>query len=282
LAARVAAGDRAARDRLIEAHLGLVVSIARRFLGRGLELEDLIGEGTLGLIQAADGFDPRCGARFGTFATYHIRRAICSGLTHWSTAIRLPGSMRSLLRKWWRAERALGSELGRAPSFDEIASSLGLSEARRVLVSRALDAGRLTLESSFGSGLRGGLSGVVMDRRRGPEEWVDARDERGVAWRLIGQFDGRERDILMLRFGMEGEGLSLAEIGRRLGLTRERVRQIEGRALSKLGQGHPEGEHDPRSAAGRDGFGEPGSRRRSAPVPAGSSFGVGEPARPHR
>jgi RNA polymerase primary sigma factor len=239
LAARVAAGDRRARDRLIEAHLGLVVAIARRFRGPRLELDDLIGEGNLGLIRAAEGFDPRFGVRFISFATCFIRRAICSALMYRSSTIRLPESMVGLMRRWRRAERALGCELGRAPSFDEIASSLGLSEVRRLLVSRALDAGRIRLESSFGRGPGGGLSGVAMDRQRGPEEGVDAQDERAVAWRLIGQLDGRERDILMLRFGAEGEGLSLAEIGRRMGLTRERVRQLEGRALSKLGQGHP-------------------------------------------
>ena len=128
-------------------------------------------------------------------------------------------------------------------------------------MSRALDAGRLRLESSFGSGLPSGLSGAVPDQQGGPEEGVDAQDERAVVARRIGRLDGRERAILMLRFGVEGEGLSRAEIGRRLGLSREWVRQLEGRALSKLRQGHPQGGHDLRSSAGRDGFGEPESRR---------------------
>jgi RNA polymerase primary sigma factor len=241
LAARVAAGDREARDRLVEANLGLVVTIARRYLGRRLELDDLIGEGNLGLIQAAEGFDPRLGTRFSTFAAICIRRAIGRALTHTSSMIRLPGKIVGLLMEWRRAERALGCELGRAPSFDEIARSLGLNGVRKTLVSRALNAGRLRLESSFDSGLRDGLCGAVADRRGGAGEGVDAEDERAVASRLIAQLDGRERTILMLRFGLEGEGLTLEEIGRRLGVTRERVRQIEGRALSKLRQRHPQG-----------------------------------------
>ena len=260
-AARVAAGDREARDRLVETNLGLVVTIARRYLGRRLELDDLIGEGNLGLIQAAEGFDPRLGTRFSTFAAICIRRAIGRALTQTSSTIRLPGNIVVLLMKWRRAERALGCELGRAPSFDEVARSLGLNGVAKTLVSRALHAGRLRLESSFGSGLPSGLSGVVQDQQGESEEGVDAEDERAVAARLIGQLGGRERDILMLRFGVEGEGLSLAELGRRLGLTRDRVRQLEGRALSKLRRGHPQGGHDLRSSAGRDGFGELESRR---------------------
>ena len=129
-----------------------------------------------------------------------------------------------------------------------------------LLTTGALTAGLLAA-CSFGSGLPSGLSGAVLDQQGEPEEGVDAQDERAVVARRIGRLDGRERAILMLRFGVEGEGLSLAEIGRRLGLTREWVRQLEGRALSKLRRGHPQGGHDLRSSAGRDGFGEPESRR---------------------
>ena len=250
LAARVAAGDRQARDRLVETNLALVVTVARRFLGRGLELDDLNGEGNLGLIRAAERFDPRFGARFSTFAGCCIRQAIREALTHTTSTIRLPVRMVRLLMKWRRAEHALGCELGRAPSFDEIASSLGLSEARKGRVSRALDAGRLRPESCYGNGLGDRLFGSVTDRRGGDEEEVDAEDARAVARQLIGQLDRRERAILMLRFGLEGEGLSLAEIGRRLGVTRERVRQLEGRALGKLSQGHPGRRAGPRARKG--------------------------------
>ncbi len=238
LAARVAAGDREARDLLIETNLGLVVTMARRFLGRGLELDDLIGEGNLGLIQAAEGFSPRFGTRFSTFAACCIRRTIREALVRTTLTIRLPERLVRLLMKWRRAERALGCELGRAPCFDEIASSLGLSEARKVMVSRALDAGRLRPDSSYGDGVGDRLSDSVIDSDGGAEERVDAEDERTVVRRLIGQLDERERAIVMLRFGLDGESLTLEEIGRRLGVTRERMRQLEGHALNRLAHRH--------------------------------------------
>jgi RNA polymerase primary sigma factor len=250
LAERVAAGDREARNRLVESNLGLVVTVARRFVGRRLELDDLIGEGNLGLIRAAEGFDPRFGTRFSTYAGCCIRRAIREALIRTSSTIRLPERVFILLMKWRRAKRELGSELGRAPGFEETASFLGLSEARKALVSRALLASRLQAESSHGSGRDDGLSGRVIDRRCEVEQGVDAEDERAVARQCLGQLDRRERAILMLRFGLEGESLTLAEIGRRLGVTKERVRQLEGRALSQLSRGHSEGEdglHDIKS-----------------------------------
>jgi RNA polymerase primary sigma factor len=230
LAACVAAGDRGARDRLVQANLGLVVAIARRFLGRGLHLDDLVGEGNLGLIRAAEGFDPRNGARFSTYAVSLIRRAICDALIRTTSTIRVPVNVMDLLKTWGRAERALGGELDRMPRFDEIATSLGLSEARKYMVSRALDAGQLRPGSSYGDGSLGRLS----DRGGRPDEVVEAEDRRAAAWRLLGRLDDRERTIVILRFGLEGEVLTLEEIGRRLGLTRERVRQLEVHALGKL------------------------------------------------
>jgi RNA polymerase primary sigma factor len=237
LAARIAAGDRTARNRLVQANLGLVVAIARRFLGRGLDFDDLVGEGNLGLIRAAEEFDPRFGARFSTYAVCWIKQAMRHALMHTASTIRLPERMVGLLMKWRRAEWALGRELGRAPKFDEVASYLGLSEAKKSLVVRAIEAGRLRPGSRDDDRPGGGLSGWVTDRHGPAGEWVEAEEERAVAWRLIGRLNDRERVILTLRFGLEGESLTLEEIGRRLGITRERVRQVENHALRKLGEG---------------------------------------------
>ena len=131
LAARIANGDREARNRLVQANLGLVGTIAREFLGRGLAFEDLVAEGNLGLIRAAEEFDPRFGTRFSTYAAYWIRQAIRHALINTTSTIRLPAHMVGLLTKWRRAERALSREAGRAASFDEIASSLQLSESQK-------------------------------------------------------------------------------------------------------------------------------------------------------
>lgn len=233
LARRAAAGDRDARDRLVEANLGLVVTIARRFLGRGLDLEDLIGEGNLGLIRASAGFNPALGTRFSTHAGYWITLAIREALCQTGSAIRLPERMLGLLRRWRRAEWVLGRDLGRKPSFDEVASTLGLNEARRTHVARALEAGRLHASGLCGDG---SIDEAVASADGHPvQERLEVEEERAIAWRLMGRLEPRERSIVMLRFGLEGDALTLEQIGRRLGVTRERVRQLEASALRKLG-----------------------------------------------
>jgi RNA polymerase primary sigma factor len=249
LAARIAAGDRGARNRLVQANLGLVVTIARRFLGRGLDLDDLIGEGNIGLIRAAEAFDPRFGTRFSTYAMYWIRHAIRRALMHTASTIRLPERMVGLLMKWRRAEWALGRELGRRPGFDEVASYLGLSEATRSLLARALEAGRLRTGSRDDE-TGADPCGTVADRHGSAEGPFEAEEDRAVVRRLMGRLQARERDIVTLRFGLEGESLTLEEIGRRLGVTAERVRQIENHALRKLGEGRSDPARGPRSAAG--------------------------------
>src|SRR5262249_43118940 len=183
---------------------------------------------------------------FSTYAVCWIRQAIREALIHRTSTIRVPEHMVGLLMKWRRAERAIGRELGRAPGFEEVAASLELSDARKDMVSRALVAGRLMLESSISGGTGEGLSVSVMDRHAQAEEGVEAEEERAVAWRLMGRLDDRERTVVMLRFGLEGEPLTLEEIGRRLGVTRERVRQIEAGALRRLGnarRGQAPGSH---------------------------------------
>jgi RNA polymerase primary sigma factor len=234
LAGRVAEGDRGARNRLVQANLGLVVSIARRYMGKGLDLEDLVGEGNLGLVRAAEAFDPRFGTRFGTYAVCWIHQAIRHALMNTASTIRVPERMVGLLMKWRRAEWALGRELGRPPEFDEVATHLGLNDVKRSLVARALGAGRLrTGGRDDEAGV--GLYLTVADSQWSAEEGFEAQEERAVARRLVARLKDRERTVVTLRFGLEGEALTLEEIGQRLGVTRERVRQIENHALGKLG-----------------------------------------------
>src|SRR5262249_10803400 len=133
LAARIAAGDREARNALVGANLGLVFRIARSYAGRGLMMEDLVGEGNLGLIRAAEEFDPRFGTRFSTYAAYWIKDAILSALINTTTTIRVPAHMVKLLMKWRRVELSLSRTWGRAPRFDEVATALGLSALKRRL-----------------------------------------------------------------------------------------------------------------------------------------------------
>ena len=150
LAEAIARGDRDARSKMIEANLRLVVKIARDYLGRGMLIDDLIGEGNLGLIRAAEDFDPRFGTRFSTYASYWIKQSIRHALINTSTTIRLPAHMFGLLTKWRRAERMLYRQHGCAPSFDEVAAYLGLTDNQKSMVAKARCASRLKLDSGIG------------------------------------------------------------------------------------------------------------------------------------
>jgi RNA polymerase primary sigma factor len=203
------------------------------------------------LIRAAEEFDPRFGTRFSTYAAYWIKEAIHHALINTTATIRLPARMVGLLARWRRVERALGPQLGRTPSFDEIASSLGLSEVQKGLVARALDAGRLRPEGGYVDQASAPYFADVADRHGRADDLVEAEDERAVARRLIGRLDARERTIVALRYGLDGEILKRVEIGRRLGVTREWVRQLETRALRKLGEWLHEGGDGPNPTPGR-------------------------------
>src|SRR3954452_10378719 len=147
LAGAIAEGDSDARSRMIRSNLRLVVKIARDYVGRGMALEDLIGEGNLGLIRASEEFDPGFGTRFSTYASYWIKQAIRHALTNTTATIRLPAHMVGLLTKWRRAERTLWRELGHEPAPEQIADTLGLTPAQRTMVERALRARKLRLDT---------------------------------------------------------------------------------------------------------------------------------------
>lgn len=233
LAGAIAQGDRDAWARMIRANLRLVVRIARDYVGRGLSIEDLIGEGNLGLIRATEEFDPGFGTRFSTYASYWIKQAIRHALTNTTSTIRLPAHMVTLLSKWRKAERALSREIGQAPTFDQVATFLNLTDAQRVLVDRARRAS--TLRPEGGDDEHGWSADSTGDDRPAPDQSMEAEDERRQLRNRLSQLEPRERTILTLRFGLEGdEPMTLKEVGRRLGVTREWVRKIEVRAVRKL------------------------------------------------
>jgi RNA polymerase primary sigma factor len=237
LAEAIARGDEGARSRMIEANLRLVVRIARDYMGRGMVLDDLIGEGNLGLIRAAEDYDPQFGTRFSTYASYWIKQAIRHALINTTATIRLPAHMFGLLTKWRRAERTLRRDTGHSPSFEEIADHLGLSEMQKNLVAKAHRATQLKLESSLGTDEGPWSADECMDGGQSPEITLELNDERDGVLRRMDRLDDRERMVLSLRYGLDGETpLTLKEIGRRLGITREWVRKIELRAVSKLEQ----------------------------------------------
>jgi RNA polymerase primary sigma factor len=235
LAAAIAGGDDDARARMIGANLRLVVRIARDYLGRGLVLDDLIGEGNLGLIRAVEEFDPRFGTRFSTYASYWIKQSIRHALINTTATIRLPAHMVGLLTRWRRAERVLTRDLGRAPTFDEVAEQLDLTETQKGLVAKARRANQLKLESGVGDDDEYWSPDDSIDPAVGPTSALESSDERTDLLRRLECLDDRERLVVRLRYGLEGATpLTLKEIGAQLGITREWVRKIELRAVSKL------------------------------------------------
>ncbi len=235
LAVAIERGDDDARSHMIAANLRLVVRIARDYLGRGMSLDDLIGEGNLGLIRAAEDFDPCFGTRFSTYASYWIKQAIRHALINTTATIRLPAHMIGLLTKWRRAERLLTRENGTAPTFDDVASHLGLTEAQKGLVTKARLANQVKLESGVADEDDYWSPDESVDPSFGPSSDLEASDDRFDLYRRMESLDDRERMILTYRYGLEGvDPLTLKEIGDRLGITREWVRKIEMRAVQKL------------------------------------------------
>jgi RNA polymerase primary sigma factor len=235
LAEAIARGDRDARGRMIKANLRLVVKIARDYMGRGLVLDDLVGEGNVGLIRAAEEYDPRFGTRFSTYASYWIKQAIRHALINTTATIRLPAHMYSLLTKWRRAERLLCRQHGGPPGFDEVAAYLGLTETQKGLVAKAHRARQLKLESSLGEGHGAWSPEESADATDAVENSYELGDERAEVLRRMDWLDDRERLVLSLRYGLGGEQpRTLKEIGERLGVTREWVRKIELKAVSKM------------------------------------------------
>ncbi len=235
LAREIETGSTEARDRMVRANLRLVVNIARGYTGKGLVLQDLIEEGNLGLLRAVEGFDPDMNTRFSTYASYWIKQSIKRALVNTAKTIRIPAYMVELLAKWRRATNQLTDELGRPPTNEEVAKLLGLPKKKLSIIKKAIRVYNAAPQSDQ-TEAGWSIDEMLMDgRTKTPDsEMVDNDDLRQVLV-LLNQMDPREATVLRMRFGLnDEEPKTLKEIGEALGLTRERVRQIESEALAKL------------------------------------------------
>ena len=238
LARQIEQGDVMARDRMVRANLRLVVNISRGYTGKGLGLQDLIEEGNLGLLRAVEGFDPTVGTRFSTYASYWIKQSIKRALINSAKTIRIPAYMVELLSEWRRASARLSEELGRTPTNEEVARVLGLPKKKLPIIRKAIRISNSTPQSDQ-SESGWSLGDMVPDERlKAPDETMLDHDILRHAMELLTDLDEREETVLRLRFGLGGtEPKTLKEIGAELGLTRERVRQIETEALRRLADG---------------------------------------------